>query len=66
MQVFRLMSAMIFYRSRAMLYSNISVLPVLLTILLLILEHTSDSIEYHVKPTDPCYTVSWSALSDTG
>ena len=46
MQVFRLisMSAMIFYCSRAMLYSSISVLPVLLTILLLILEHTSEGI----------------------
>ena len=28
-------------------------LPVLLTILLLTLEHTSEGIEYHVKPTDP-------------
>jgi len=36
-----------------MTYSSISVLPVLLTILLLALDHTSEGIEYHVKPTDP-------------
>jgi len=39
--------------ARAMTYSSISMLPVLLTILLLALEHTSEGIKYHVKPTDP-------------
>ena len=55
MQVFRLMSTIIFY-SRAMTYSSISVLSVLLMILLLALEHTSEGIEYHVKPTDREFT----------
>jgi len=36
-----------------MTYSSISMLPVLLMILLLALDHTSEGIEYHVKPTDP-------------
>ena len=43
----------IFSKARAMTYSSTSVLPVLLTILLLVLDHTSEGIEYHVKPTDP-------------
>ena len=36
-----------------MTYSSISILPMLLTILFLALDHTSEGIEYHVKPTDP-------------
>jgi len=36
-----------------MIYSSISMFPVLLAILLLALYHTSEGIEYHVKPTDP-------------
>ena len=36
-----------------MTYSSISLLPVLLMFLLLALEHTSEGIKYHVKPTDP-------------
>jgi len=35
------------------MYSSISMLPMLLAILLLALDHTSEGIEYHVKPTDP-------------
>ena len=36
-----------------MTYSSTSMFPVLLMILLLALYHTSEGIEYHVKPTDP-------------
>jgi len=50
MQLFRLMTIIIF---RVMTYSSISMLPMLLTILLLSLELTCEGIEYHVKPTDP-------------
>jgi len=43
-------------QTRVMTYSSISMLPMLLTILLLVLEHTSEGFEYHVKPTDPQVT----------
>ena len=36
-----------------MTYSSTSMFPVLLMFLLLALYHTSEGIEYHVKPTDP-------------
>jgi len=40
-------------QTRVMTYSSISMLPMLLTILLLALDHTSEGTDYHVKPTDP-------------
>jgi len=40
-------------QARTMMYSSTSMFPVLLMILLLALYHTSEGIEYHVKPTDP-------------
>jgi len=54
MQVFRLMTSYNNFstQTRIMSYSSISVLLVF-TILLLALDHTSEGIEYHVKPTGP-------------